>query len=158
MLKLLDRSPTSTATLFMNCTKLTICILFIQSLNANMEDLKADHLNNSCENLFLSETSPQTSYPDPLFLPKFVKTRHLKDEKGQGLSVFSTKTNCEIELHDSMIKVLSHYEGFSVIGVYRHHACPLSLFLETLKNALLPRLQLSRAISTILTQHALKAS
>ena len=75
----------------MNCTKLTICILIIQSLNANVEDLKADNLNNSCKNLFLSETWLETSYPDPFFLPKFVKTRHLKDEKGQGLSLFRQK-------------------------------------------------------------------
>ena len=136
MLKLLDRSPTSTATLFMTCTKLTICILIIQSPTANMEDLNADHLNNSCKNLFPSETWLETSYPDPLFLPKFVKTRHLKDEKGQGLSVFSTKTNCEIEIHDSMIKVLSHDEDFSVIGVYRYHPCSLSLFLENLEKCI----------------------
>ena len=75
----------------MTCTKLTICILIIQSLNANMEGLNADHLNNSCKSLFLSETGLETSYPDPLFLPKFVKTRYLKDEKGQGSSVFQQR-------------------------------------------------------------------
>ena len=37
-----------------------------------------------------------------------------------------------------MIKVLSHDEGFSVIGVYRYHACPLSLFLENLEKCNTP--------------------
>ena len=155
-LELPERSPTSTASLFMNSSKLTICSLNIQSLNANMEDLKADHLINSCDILFLSETWLETSYPDTLFHPKSVKTRHLKDGKGRGLSVFSTKTNCAIEIHDSMIKIRLHDEGFSVIAVY--HACPFCVSRRTLENALLPRLQLSRAISSPLTQHALNAS
>ena len=116
-LELPERSPTSTACLFMNSSKITICSLNIQSLNANMEDLKADHLINSCDILFLSETWLETSYPDPLFHPKFIKTRHLKD---------------------SMIKIRLHDEGFSVIGVYRYHACPLSLFLENLGKCITP--------------------
>ena len=131
-LELSERSPTLTASLFMNSSKLTICSLNIQSLNANMEDLKADHLINSCDILFQSETWLETSYPDPLFHPKFVKSRHLKEGRGRGLSVFSTETTCAIKIHDSMIKIRLDDEGLSVIGVYRYHACTLSLFLENL--------------------------
>ena len=155
MLKLLDRSPTSTATLLMTCTKLTICILIIQSLNANMEGLNADHLNNSCKSLFLSETGLETSFPDLFFLPKFVKTRHLKDVKGLGLSVLSTKMNCEIEIHDSMIKVLSYDKVSQWMQCIDTTPVTFQYSWKTLKNTLLPRLPLSRAISTTLTQHAL---
>ena len=129
-----ERSATSTANIFLNSPKLRNCCLNIQSLNANIEDLKADYLINSCDFLLLSETWLETSYPVLDLQPRVLTSRHLKEGRGRGLSKYSTHTNCEIQLHNSMIKILVKAASFSIIGVYRNHQCPFSLFMDNLLN------------------------
>ena len=121
VLQLPERSATSTANIFMNSSKLRLCCLNIQSLNANIEDLKADYFINSCDYLLLSETWLETSHPFPDLQIRFLLSRHLKEGRGRCLTVHSTHTNCEIQLHNSMIKILLTAANFSVIGVYRNH-------------------------------------
>ena len=135
-LQLPERSATSTANIFMNSSKLRFSCLNIQSLNANIEDLKADYLINSCDYLLLTETWLETSHPVPDLQTRFLKSKHLKEGRGRGLSVYSTHTNCEIQLHNSMIKILLTAANFSVIGVYRNHQCPFSFFLYNLQNCI----------------------
>ena len=157
MLKLLDRSPTSTATLFVNCTKITICILIIQSLNANMADLKVDHLNNSCKNLFLSETWLETSYPDPSSFLSLLKPDIRKLRKARVWVFFRQRRNAKSksmtqwQKYFHTMKFPQWLECIVTTPVLFHFSW------KTLKNALIPRLQLTRVIPTILTQHALKA-
>ena len=91
---------------------------------------------NSCDYLLLTETWLETSHPVPDLQTRFLKSKHLKEGRGRGLSVDSTHTNCEIQLHNSMIKILLTAANFSVIGVYRNHQCPFSLFLYNLQNCI----------------------
>ena len=58
--------------------QLTDCCLNIQSLNGNLEDLKADYLVTSCTVVLLCETWLGTEYPDSALHLKFLKINHLK--------------------------------------------------------------------------------
>ena len=157
-LKLPERSATSTANTFMNSSKRRFCCLNNQSLNANIEDLKVDYLINFRDYLLLSETWLETSHPVPDLQTRFLKSKHLKEGRGRGLSVYSTHKNCEIQLHNSMIKFLLTAANFSVIGVYKNINVLSHFSCITCKTVSPMKLLLSWEISIPRTQLALEAS
>ena len=134
-LQLHDRSPTSAAKTFMETEQLTICCLNIQSLSANLEDLKSDPLVTSCNVLMLCETWLESEHPDPVIHPKFLKVKHLKGQ-GRGLSAFSTEVNTDFSINSSLIKVTLPSKRFSMIGVYRTHQSCESAFMNSQKNVI----------------------
>ena len=134
LLELPGKSPISFANAFMNSKKTTNCSLNIQSLGANLDDLKSDHVVASCNVLLLSETWLESGYPDPQFHSRFLKSKHLKEGRGRGVSVYSTESNTEFQLNDSMIQVFLPSEEFSLIAVYRTHQSSISTFPENLKD------------------------
>ena len=136
LLQLPERSSISTSTSFMETQKLTICCLNIQSLNANLEDLKSDHSIAACNLLFLSETWLETEYPVPIFLQQFVKAEHLREGRGRGVSVFSTRRDVVFQLCNSMIEVTLLAERISLIALYRTHNCSIPTFINNLKSCI----------------------
>ena len=105
LLELPGKSTISFANAFMNSKKTTKCSLNIQSLGANLEDLKFDHVVASCNVLLLSKTWLESGDPDPQFHSRFLKSKHSKEGRGRGVSVYSTESNTEFQLKDSMIQV-----------------------------------------------------